>query len=191
MVRSTDEIARISSELTAFAEASPALTSETFQSASGTPPASFLDAISDIASFGVTPYPWPALKVLLAASIVQMLNERSQQDPVKEVIDGASYADRLGRLLAKLDAFTAPPFTLQRLAEIVLSHGKSYASTSNLFHAIEKLVHVSSSEGVVSKAEYDGVVVGLETAMQAVVESSLPAGHRVPTPVPEVTPMQE
>mmetsp|Transcript_14685 Transcript_14685/g.46082 ORF Transcript_14685/g.46082 Transcript_14685/m.46082 type:complete len:192 (-) Transcript_14685:85-660(-) len=191
MVRSISEISRISSELCSFAESSPQLTSESFQSVTGTPPPSFLDAISDIASFGVTPYPWAALKVLLAASIVQMLNERSQADPVKEVIDGATFSDRLSRLLAKLDSFSAPPFTLQRLAELVLSHGKSYSSTSNLFHAIEKLVHVSSSEGVVGSSEYDGVVVGLESAMQSVVESAPPAGHRVSTPVPEVTPMQE
>ena len=62
---------------------------------------------------------------------------------------GESYAETLKRMHALLYEFPSPPFTTQRLVELLLDPHRIYrVSTRKLMHALEKLLTVSSTDPV-------------------------------------------
>lgn len=129
------------------------------------PPDSLLPLLAHIARFGVTCYPWEGIRVLLgqtfAASVVAFF----------EAHGGASTEEvqqRYARIRTSLDSMPMPPFTLQRLCEIVLEPRKHYSQTTKLLNAIEKLVRVQLPMSTLSAAEYNQCVLeGLETEQEA------------------------
>ena len=83
-----------------------------------------------------------------------------------QVLDGVPFDKRRERLFAKLDQFGAPPFTVQRLCEL-LQEPALYATQPRKFvFAVEKLVYVSTEQPVLSPADYDRTTAELDTALR-------------------------
>lgn len=76
------------------------------------------------------------------------------------------------RLLKRLDDFTAPPFTIQRLAELLLVTTPYASEPRKYVFAVEKLVYVSSTIPVLAPADYDTLIVQLDKAMRAAAEQA-------------------
>jgi hypothetical protein len=76
------------------------------------------------------------------------------------------------RLLKRLDDFSAPPFTIQRLCELLLGTSPYAAEPRKYVFAVEKLVYVSSTIPVLAPADYDSTVVALDKAMRAAAEQA-------------------
>jgi hypothetical protein len=55
-----------------------------------------------------------------------------------------SFCDRENELLSMLYCYSYPPFTIQRLVEILLNPKGQYKNTHKLINAIEKLLSVTS-----------------------------------------------
>ncbi|KAE9028145.1 hypothetical protein PR003_g10959 [Phytophthora rubi] len=89
---------------------------------------------------GVPCYAWAHLKVLLLAKLQLALDEMDA--------DAASKSRRAS-VTQLLQTFESPPFTLQRLTEIILEPQRSYRSLPKLLNALEKLLAVSSTIQVV------------------------------------------
>ncbi|KAG6967800.1 hypothetical protein JG688_00006130 [Phytophthora aleatoria] len=89
---------------------------------------------------GVPCYAWAHLKVLLLAKLQLQL----------DTMDGdAASKGRRASVTQLLQTFESPPFTLQRLTEIILEPHRSYRSLPKLLNALEKLLAVSSTIQVV------------------------------------------
>ncbi|KAL3674127.1 hypothetical protein V7S43_000073 [Phytophthora oleae] len=89
---------------------------------------------------GVPCYAWAHLKVLLLAKLQLALDTMDG--------DAASKGRRVS-VTQLLQTFESPPFTLQRLTEIILEPHRSYRSLPKLLNALEKLLAVSSTIQVV------------------------------------------
>jgi len=76
----------------------------------------------------------PAVRHLLVSAL------RGEEAPGSaRAVDGEWYTDAL-------DGFThEPPFTLQRLCELLLDPGKHYSAAPKLAHALDKLLCVTST----------------------------------------------
>eukprot|EP00644_Phytophthora_capsici_P005397 jgi/Phyca11/96856/e_gw1.1.1522.1 len=89
---------------------------------------------------GVPCYAWAHLKVLLLAKLQLAL----------DTMDGdAASKGRRASVTQLLQTFESPPFTLQRLTEIILEPHRSYRKLPKLLNALEKLLAVSSTIQVV------------------------------------------
>jgi len=62
----------------------------------------------------------------------------------KEVGTFDAFAAQKATLLKMLDEFEQPPFTLQRLAELLLEPRRQYGSTPKYMNGVLKLLSVSS-----------------------------------------------
>ncbi|KAL4099951.1 hypothetical protein PRIC1_007748 [Phytophthora ramorum] len=89
---------------------------------------------------GVPCYAWAHLKVLLLAKLQLALDQMDSPSTSKS---------RRASVTQLLQTFESPPFTLQRLTEIILEPERSYRSLPKLLNALEKLLAVSSTIQVV------------------------------------------
>ncbi|GAQ91052.1 hypothetical protein KFL_007200010 [Klebsormidium nitens] len=65
--------------------------------------------------------------------------------PPRPLLGGESFEGLQGRLHALLDAITGPPFTIQRLCEVLLWPHETYTSIDKLALALEKLLMVTQT----------------------------------------------
>lgn len=109
------------------------------------------DIVEVVAAFGKFWHDWSQLRVLLAFRLVQVLDKYYQAHtsvvgPPKPLITGESFPELRNRLTQSLDAFTeGPPFTLQRLCEILLDPEAFYPTLDKVALAFEKLLLVTST----------------------------------------------
>ncbi|GAB2220816.1 hypothetical protein Droror1_Dr00008490 [Drosera rotundifolia] len=102
-----------------------------------------------IASTGKFWNEWDELKSMLFFQLKQVLQEypeakKSEKEPIASL--GESYADLVNRLDKVLQSFSeGPPFTLQRLCEILLDAHGIYPTLSKLALALEKNLSVTST----------------------------------------------
>jgi hypothetical protein len=73
--------------------------------------------------------------------MTDMFNERGYVGPLPQTFSG-----RMEELIGLLHRFQeAPPFTLQRLAELILYSSKQYSSTHKYMNGLEKVLSVSTT----------------------------------------------
>ncbi|EGZ30143.1 hypothetical protein PHYSODRAFT_553281 [Phytophthora sojae] len=118
---------------------------------------------------GVPCYAWAHLKVLLLAKLQLALDEMDAKD--------AASKSRRASVTQLLQTFESPPFTLQRLTEIILEPHKSYRSLPKLLNALEKLLAVSSTIQVVDPRTAQAIVQQFQSPAPLEVDS--PIAHPV------------
>ncbi|KAJ0396923.1 hypothetical protein P43SY_000982 [Pythium insidiosum] len=110
--------------------------------------------LDEMRATGVPYYQWPHLRALLVAKLKLTLDEMHAVDKNAPVSSSptnqrSSHEERRNNLADQLSAFEGPPFTLQRLTEVIMEPHKTYKSLSKLCNAIEKLLSVTSTLRVV------------------------------------------
>ncbi|KAJ0398781.1 hypothetical protein ATCC90586_001305 [Pythium insidiosum] len=110
--------------------------------------------LDEMRATGVPYYQWPHLRALLVAKLKMTLDEMHAVDKSAPVGSSptnqrSSHEERRNNLADQLSAFEGPPFTLQRLTEVIMEPHKTYKSLSKLCNAIEKLLSVTSTLRVV------------------------------------------
>ncbi|WJX56247.1 hypothetical protein P8452_41920 [Trifolium repens] len=105
--------------------------------------------IQDIASTGRFRHDWDNLKSMLSFQLKQVLSEYPEAkatDEQKRASLGESYSDLVNKLNEALTCFIdGPPFTLQRVCEILLDAKNIYPNLSKLALALEKNLLVTST----------------------------------------------
>jgi len=105
-----------------------------------------LRVLEQIAKTGITCYSWPLTKTLLAHRLSQIFTEFRIEDK--------TFQARCQAFFSALDTFQSPPFTVQRLCELVL-RPQMYKSPEKYLFAIEKLVAVTSTIPQLSPNEFN------------------------------------
>ena len=134
------------------ADASAASATFTDSHNSRTAPAASLPATSHlqpilaaIAATGrLSGYPWPAVRELLILRARVVLDEYVQHTggpPTSPSDPSESYEPRVAHLLLLIALFASPPFTLQRLCELLCEPRQHYHSTSHYLAALCKCVY--------------------------------------------------
>ncbi|KAL6778158.1 hypothetical protein ACKKBG_A17150 [Auxenochlorella protothecoides x Auxenochlorella symbiontica] len=106
------------------------------------------------------PVKWSDLQPVVHAAIDAVLSrfaERggTQVGPPPPMLDGSDVETFRKRLHALLEVMDGPPFTMQRLAELLLGPEKQYSSLPKLASALEKLLMVVTSAPVLEAADAD------------------------------------
>ncbi|KAK2427585.1 serine/threonine-protein phosphatase 4 regulatory subunit protein [Trifolium repens] len=105
--------------------------------------------IQDIASTGRFRHDWDNLKSMLSFQLKQVLSEYPEAkatDEQQRASLGESYSDLVNKLNEALTCFIdGPPFTLQRVCEILLDAKNIYPNLSKLALALEKNLLVTST----------------------------------------------
>ncbi|TMW56198.1 hypothetical protein Poli38472_008846 [Pythium oligandrum] len=145
--------------------------------------------LEEIRQTGVPYYQWPHLRALLVARLKVALDETQAADKSGAVTVGWSptnkekYEERRQQVAEQLTAFDGPPFTLQRLTEVILEPHKSYKNLNKLFNALEKLLSVTSTIPVADPRRQDEPVVDENEPPAAITVSVSPVS---PAPAPQV-----
>ncbi len=107
------------------------------------PPPELNMTLKIIAVKGILPYPWHLIRTGICLKIVsvclQSLVERGWE-PKQE--NNNTFGDRVDHILTLLANFSDAPFTVQRLAEVLLDGSNQYRMTHKLLNAIEKQLSV-------------------------------------------------
>eukprot|EP00897_Mesotaenium_endlicherianum_P006780 jgi/Mesen1/612/ME000108S10763 len=97
---------------------------------------------------------WLHLKQLLDVRMTQVLQEFNgmrasvEVGPPRPLLTGETFQELLARLRRSLESFfEGPPFTLQRLCEVLLNPQQTYANLDKVALALEKLLLVTSTLG--------------------------------------------
>lgn len=105
-----------------------------------------------IAGTGKYWHDWPMLKSLLSFRLKQVLTEYYESHIAGDIgsrqnlISGETYPDLVKRLDQALDSFVeGPPFTVQRLCEILLKPQSIYPNIAKVSLALEKILLVTST----------------------------------------------
>ncbi|KAK9824484.1 hypothetical protein WJX72_010709 [[Myrmecia] bisecta] len=105
----------------------------------------------EVATSGLIRYEWPLLRPLVTWLLDQVLVEfeaesKVEVGPVMPLPGGETVAALRKRMRKAVEAFdTEAPFTLQRLAELLLEPHKQYSRLDKLALALERLLLVSST----------------------------------------------
>lgn len=117
----------------------------------------WLTVLKDIASTGSSVHPWPSLLHVLRVRLLHVVRSVLMQDELRlegecreaharsiklGLQDGEA---RLAYMCALLDDFTQAPFTLQRLAEILLFPTRHFSTGFKLMNALQKVLEVTST----------------------------------------------
>ena len=114
-----------------------------------------LSAIQDIARTGNVCFRWGTLVQLLVYQLRVVLETSSESHPVKQedaLAGDESYQQSCNRLYALLAQFEGPPFTVQRLCELLSTPHKHHRTKLKLLAALDKLLSVTSVVPEVSQS---------------------------------------
>lgn len=106
--------------------------------------------LAEICRTGVTNYPWQKLRPVISFKLTSMLTQFYETHNKDEEIAGERFSDVRERLASALEQFDGPPFTLQRMCELITADGSPdkppchYKKTHKLTAALDKLVSVTS-----------------------------------------------
>lgn len=97
--------------------------------------------MKEIAHSGDTgSYDWQLLKHFIIVSVKDVLLTMHKKYPDFQEKPGESFAEVVGELIELFYLFESePPFTLQRICEVVLEPEKNYKSSSKFIYAIERV----------------------------------------------------
>jgi hypothetical protein len=109
--------------------------------------------IVSISKTGLTCFAWDQLKSLLGYVLNQVISEIVEEERKKRGGDTTELETRQTQLLSALQSFHGPPFTLQRLCELLLNP-KLYGNPTKFLNAIEKMFAVSGTIVTLEVGEY-------------------------------------
>lgn len=117
--------------------------------------------ISYVARTGEPVFQWSLVKVLLKEKLLAVLEEflesgSSMDIPPCPNVEVFNYENMKNNLLTRLDSFVLPPFTIQRICELLTAPRKEYNRIDKYMRAVEKNVLVVSASDLSLKR-------GLET----------------------------
>ncbi|CAM9650539.1 unnamed protein product, partial [Heterosigma akashiwo] len=109
------------------------------------PPSPFPDfpeelesVIVELAKNGVPYFQWPALQELLTVKMIKVLDKFYSEVSYTPGPDAFDFEKRKTLMVYALRSFNEAPFTIQRLAEILLEPNRQYRATHKLMNGIEK-----------------------------------------------------
>jgi len=132
-------------------------------------PALLDDVINEISLTGLCCYPWYLIKELLAVKLTQLLDRYYTEGPNAQV--------EKQRLCAALKNFEDPPFTLQRLCELLNKNNATYKTLKTFTFAIEKVLYVSLTTPILKPEEYNQKVKELLTAKSVLASNPANQDH--------------
>ena len=97
------------------------------------------------------------MQVILGAAIRVVGQRFNSRIPDCETTKGKTYPDRISAILSLLLGFASTPFTVQRLAELLLSPDAIYTSTRKWLNAVTKAVAVSAPAPDPSSFSHDAL----------------------------------
>ncbi|GAB9468510.1 hypothetical protein Gpo141_00005826 [Globisporangium polare] len=129
--------------------------------------------LEEIRVTGVPRYSWAHLKKLLLAKLQVAMDQVAASDTTSTTV-GVGWSptnknkssERRSNITELLNTFEGPPFTLQRLTEVILDPQKSYKTLNKLINALEKLLAVSTTLQVADPRAIDAPPVE-EPTLQA------------------------
>ncbi len=101
--------------------------------------------LSDVMRSGFSQQSWMEAKEILSTRTLHVLNGFESLYGFKVSKDEKTYEERKNEVLAALDGFDRPPFTIQRIAEVILEPQTQYSSTHKLLNGLEKLLSVTTT----------------------------------------------
>lgn len=106
--------------------------------------------ITYVARTGDPVFQWALVKVLIKEKLVAVLNDFKENNPSLEIppypnVDPFNYETLKSNLLTRLDSFSLPPFTIQRICELLSAPRKEYNRIDKYMRAVEKNVLVVSA----------------------------------------------
>lgn len=107
------------------------------------------DYLAQVAKTGSTHFPWPKIRPLIKVKMEEVLEDFHESSPTQDLpavpnVDPFSYTATKAKCLERLDAFSGIPFTVQRIAELLISPKKHYKRTDKFLRALEKVCLVVS-----------------------------------------------
>lgn len=146
--------------------------------------------IWEIASTGNSSFVWAAIKVLLSAALEKVMASYLSSQPTPPDVDGESYEVRNARVKDFLSAFSVPPFTLQRMAELLAEPRRYYSNGAKFFVAFSKLVcgiktpmlECSDDDEVMSDDDFPILGNGMFSFTEQ--EDLNTTDHKAPPPLP-------
>lgn len=103
-----------------------------------------------VARTGDPVFQWSLVKVLIKEKLLSVLNEFMESNPSLDIppcpnVDPFNYEALKSTLLTRLDSFILPPFTIQRICELLAAPRKEYNRIDKYMRAVEKNVLVVSA----------------------------------------------
>ena len=108
-------------------------------------PSGFNSVIHNVAKTGSSKCEWNCLKILVSAKIIAVAKEYYEQDTSVKTYNGDTLEQNLYRLQTALLSFQGPPFTLQRLCEVIFEPKRFCGKSLNKFlRCMVKMVSVTT-----------------------------------------------
>ncbi len=98
-----------------------------------------LEYLEKIAQSGKSPYEWTLLKVVVLRAFQNRLKEWTDRSPLPSKIGDEDASAWIVRIESGLKAFSRPPWTLQRICEILLGSQKSCRSSEAFVLAVHRV----------------------------------------------------
>mmetsp|Transcript_5918 Transcript_5918/g.8115 ORF Transcript_5918/g.8115 Transcript_5918/m.8115 type:complete len:214 (-) Transcript_5918:263-904(-) len=99
----------------------------------------------ELARTGIPYYNWSLLQELFAVKLVKVVNSYNSEFSYNAGPEAFDFDKRKSLMLLALRSFYEAPFTIQRLAEILMDPKRQYRATHKLMNGIEKLLAVSTT----------------------------------------------
>ncbi len=94
---------------------------------------------------GFVQHPWMEVKEILSTRALHILNGFESVYGFEVSKDEKTYEERRDEALAALNGFNRPPFTIQRITEVIMEPRAQYSSTHKLLNGLEKLLSVTTT----------------------------------------------
>ncbi|XP_060530549.1 serine/threonine-protein phosphatase 4 regulatory subunit 2-like [Cylas formicarius] len=123
-----------------------------------------------VAKTGDPVYQWSAIKSLFREKLISVVQEFYESCPMMDIppcpnVDMFNYDLMKNFILERLETFTAAPFTLQRICELLTTPRKEYNRIDKFMRALEKnILVVSTTEpGRKGTENGEGIMNGIES----------------------------
>lgn len=130
-----------------------------------------------VAKTGNTLFQWTLVKPFIREKILNVIAEFAEQSALADIppypnVDPFNYEAMKTMLLERFDTFNGPPFTIQRLCELLSCPRKEYNRVDKFMRAVEKNILVVSTCELRSKRE-ETVVNGVPDQWENGKESDI------------------
>lgn len=131
-----------------------------------------------VAKTGNTLFQWTLVKPFIREKILNVIAEFAEQSALSDIppypnVDPFNYEAMKTMLLERFDTFNGPPFTIQRLCELLSCPRKEYNRVDKFMRAVEKNILVVSTCELRSKREEAIVVNGVPDRWENGKESDI------------------
>lgn len=140
-----------------------------------------------VAKTGNTLFQWTLVKPFIREKILNVIAEFAEQSALPDIppypnVDPFNYEAMKNMLLERFDTFNGPPFTIQRLCELLSCPRKEYNRVDKFMRAVEKNILVVSTCELRSKREeivVNGVPDRWENGKESDINMDLPEKNSV------------